>query len=120
MSLTITLQVPEIVAQRARAAAVSKHRKLEEVLVEWLDRAAAEPPLESLSNEQILVLCDLQLEAAQQVRLSELLTCNREGHLVVEGQRELDDLLTTYRHGLVRKANAWRVAVQRGLRAPLN
>jgi hypothetical protein len=79
-----------------------------------------ELPLESLSDGQILALCELQLEAVQQARLSELLIRNREGHLVAESQRELDDLLTTYRRGLMRKANAWRVAFQRGLRAPLN
>jgi hypothetical protein len=50
---------------------------------------------------------------------SELLERNREGALDAEGQRELGEMMRLYEHGLLRKAQAPKVAVQRGLREPL-
>jgi hypothetical protein len=35
-------------------------------------------------------------------------------------RQRLDELMQVYRHGWVRKAQALQVAVQRGLRPPLN
>jgi len=36
------------------------------ILLEWLDRAITEIPVESLPNEQVLALCDLQMQTDQQ------------------------------------------------------
>ncbi|MGH2352410.1 MAG: hypothetical protein ACRDI2_16665 [Chloroflexota bacterium] len=41
MTETVTLELPDEVAHRARAAAHRTGRRLEDVLTEWLDRAAA-------------------------------------------------------------------------------
>lgn len=70
-------------------------------------------------REEILALADLQLTTEQQEALSDLLTRNRESTLNVEGRRRLDELMSLYEQGLLRKAQALRVAVQRGLREPL-
>jgi hypothetical protein len=64
-------------------------------------------------------LTELQLTPTQEASLSELLVHNREGMLDAEGRRKLDELMHIYEHGLLRKAQALRVAVQRGLREPL-
>ena len=77
-------------------------------------------PVESLPDDQVLALCDTQMDAEQQEELGDLLTRNREGLLSSTERTRLDELMQTYRHGLVRKAQALKVAVERGLRPPLN
>ena len=61
----------------------------------------------------------MRLTDEQDAGLSELLERNREGTLDADGQRELDEMMRLYEHGLLRKSQALKVAVQRGLRAPL-
>jgi hypothetical protein len=119
MSEKVTVELPEELAQRVRAVAAQTHRRFEEVLVEWLDRAGTEPAVESLSNEEVLALCQRQLDAGQQEELSELLARNREGVLQEAERDRLDELMRLYRRGLVRKAQALRTAVARGLKPRL-
>jgi hypothetical protein len=89
------------------------------VLAEWLEKVVTEMPIEALSDEEVLALTELQLTDEQQTTLNDLLARNQEGTLDSEGRCQLDDLMYIYEHGLLRKAQALRVAVQRGLRAPL-
>jgi hypothetical protein len=58
----------------------------------------------------------MQMEPEQQAALSNLLDRNREGELDNEEVNQLDELMQVYRRGLVRKAQALKVAVERGLR----
>ena len=120
MSDTVTLQLPSEVARRVKEVADRTHRRPEDILIEWLDRAAADLPVEVLSDDEILDLCDSQLDSSGQAELSQLLVSNREGVLSEVERDRLEKLMRSYRHGLVRKAQAWKVAVERGLRAPLN
>jgi hypothetical protein len=120
MAETVTLELPEEVARRAREVAVRTHRRPESVLLEWIGRAVAEPPVESLPDDQVLALCDMQMDVEQQETLGDLLARNQEGLLSSAERARLDELMQTYRRGLVRKAQALKVAVERGLRPPLN
>jgi hypothetical protein len=120
MAETVTLTLPESVAQSAHLVAVRTDRRVEDVLVEWLDRAAAEVPVESLPDEQVLALRDLQMSSEQQDELGDLLARQREGTLDAAGRARLDALMDTYRRGLMRKAKALQVAVARGLQPPLD
>jgi hypothetical protein len=119
MSEIVTLELPDHVVRSARAAAERTHRRVEEVLADWLEQAAAEVPVDCLSDEEILSLCDGQLTDQDQEELSFLLARNREGQLDDTDRTRLDALMQLYRRGLVRKAQAWRVVVARGLRAVL-
>lgn len=119
MGETVILEVPDGLAKRAQEIAVQSHRSVNDMLAEWLDRTVAEPPIESLSDGQILALCDLQMDSAEQMDLSGLLGRHREGALRSAEYRRLDELMQVYRQGLVRKARASKVAVERGLRPPL-
>jgi hypothetical protein len=91
-----------------------------EVLIEWIDRAGTELPVECLSDDEVLALCQCQLDAGQQEELSDLLAGNREGVLQDAERRRLDELMRVYRRGLVRKAQALKTAVARGLKPRLD
>lgn len=120
MSYTVTLELSDQLAQNARQVALKTERSLTEVLLAWLDQAAAEIPVEALSDEQVLAVSTLELDATVQAELSELLALNREGALQPRQRLRLDELMQLYRHNLVRKAHAMKVAVDRGLRPPLS
>lgn len=120
MAEIVTLQLPENLAQKAKEIAAFTHRRLEDVLLEWIDRAITELPVESLPNEQVLAMCDLQMEAEQQAVFSDLLARQREEEINDLEARQLDELMQVYRRGLVSKARALKVAVERGLIPPLN
>lgn len=78
-----------------------------------------ERPLESLPDAEVLALTKLNFTSDQEEEFSELLALNREGEIDEEGRKRLDELMRIYERGLLRKAQALRVAVERGLRNPL-
>jgi hypothetical protein len=116
MAEIVTLELSDALAQQAKQIASLSHRRLEDVLVEWIDRAITELPIESLPDDQILALCDLQMEPQQQELLSNLLAQNQAGQLSQTETEQLDQVMKIYRRGLVRKARALKVAVEKGLR----
>mgnify|MGYP005725719753 CR=1 FL=1 len=115
----ITISVSERVLRQASRIASRRKQQVEDVLSAWLENLINELPINELPDEDILALSELQLSKKQETRLSELLTRNREGILDSSEQKELDDLMRLYEHGLLRRSQALRVAVQRGLRPPL-
>ena len=119
MSQQITIEVSEQVVRQAAQVAAQTKRSVEEVLAFWLESLITELPVEELSDDEVLALTELHFTDEQQAALSDLLAQNREGALDAEGQRRLDDLMRLYEHGLLRKSQAMRIAVQRGLIAPL-
>ncbi len=119
MSEIVMLEIPDALAQRARSVAQHTERRVEDVLIEWLDRAATELPVELLPDDQVLALRDIQMDDAQQAELSDLLARQREGQLPNSEHGRLDMLMDSYRRGMVRKAQALKIAVERGLQPPL-
>lgn len=119
MAEIITLELPEPLARQAKEIAALTDRRLEDVLLEWLNHAITDLPIESLPDAQVLALCDSHLSQEQQTTLSNLLFRNQEGQLHASDRQQLDELMQIYRSGLVRKARALQVAVSRGLRPPL-
>jgi hypothetical protein len=119
MSQQITIEVSEQVVRQATQVAAQTERSVEEVLASWLEAAVSELPVEELSEEELLALTELRLTGEQQAALDDLLAQNREGTLGVEEKKQLDELMRLYEHGLLRKAQALRVAVQRGFVEPL-
>jgi hypothetical protein len=120
MGTIVTLEIPENIERDAREIAERTHQRVEDVLADWLSRVAAELPVDSLPDERILELCDMQMPPKEQLALSDLLARNREKPLSGVDAARLEELMQLYRRGLVRKAEAIKVAVQRGLRPPLN
>ena len=120
MSDTITLELPDKIAQNARRVAAKTRRSLSDVLLGWLGQIADDLPVEDLPDEQVLAISAMQLDPASQLELSELLAANREGTLTHQQRLRLDELMQLYRRSLIRKARAMKVAVDRGLRPPLS
>ena len=120
MTEKVTVELPEDVAQKVRTVAARTQRSFDEVLAELVRRADAEGALELLPAEELLAVCDSEPDPAQQEELSELLERNREGALLAGDRGRLDELMRSYRAGLVRKAQALKVAVSRGLRPRLS
>ncbi len=76
--------------------------------------------LSTLSDQQVIALTELQMEASQDQRLSQLLQTQQERILTTAEQSELEMLMEIYQAGLLRKAQALNESVKRGLRQPLS
>jgi DNA polymerase/3'-5' exonuclease PolX len=68
----------------------------------------------------VLALRDQQMSEDQQREMSDLLARQREGSLDGVERCRLDELMHIYRRGMVQKAQALKVAVDRGLQPPLS
>jgi hypothetical protein len=117
MAETITLQLPDSIMNAARTLAERTNRPVDAVLVAWLEQWVNDAPVDTLPDDQLLALTESEMTAPAQDELSALLAANREGALSSEEGARLDALMAQYRQGLVRKAQALKVAVERGLRA---
>jgi hypothetical protein len=117
MSQTLTVELPDELALRARRAAAAGNQRLEDAVIDWISQAVAEPEIAKLSDEELLARCDSALAADMQEELSSLLADAREEKLDPSQLGRLDHLMTVFRRGMVQKARAWREAVARGLRA---
>lgn len=115
MSERITLELPVELVRQARELAAATNRPFEDAVADWIGRAIADPPVESLPDAQLLALCASRLPDAEQDELSDLLARNREGELSPADRPQLDGLLAAYRRGLVVKGRAAKEAVSRGL-----
>ncbi len=119
MSQQITVKVSDEVVRQASQIATHSKRRVEDVLAAWLEAAANELPVGELPDDEVRRLSEMQLSQEQQSALSDLLALNSEGKLDTARQRQLDELMRLYEDGLLRKSQALRVAVQRGLIPPL-
>jgi hypothetical protein len=120
MGEKVTVELPEDVAKQVRAVAARTQRSFDEVLADCVRHAGADLDLILLPDGELLAVCDSQLAPAEQEELDDLLEQKREGELAAGDRDRLDELMRSYRAGLVRKAQALRVAVSRGLRPPLS
>jgi hypothetical protein len=119
MSESVTIELPDELARQARAVAAQTHRPVEAVLIEWLGYGAGEVPAELLPDVQVLSLAGMRMGEDDQHELGDLLAAQREGILDAAGRTRLDELMALYRRGMVRKAQALKVAVSRGLLPPV-
>jgi hypothetical protein len=127
MSTQITVDLPDHLYQRAERLAQMTGREIADILATTLEVSL--PPLTSeiegnyavasLSNDEVLTLSELQMDSAQDTRLSELLQKQQAGKLSDAERIELQALMRIYEMGLLRKAQALAEAVRRGLREPL-
>ncbi len=119
MSELLTIKVSDQVARFASQVATQRDLPVEEVLADLLESAVNDIPVEYLSDDEVLALSEMKFSDEQDATLSDLLGRQRENQLDSEGRRQLSELMRIYERGLLRKAEALRVSVERGLREPL-
>ena len=120
MSESITLELPEPLIKKVKEIAALNDQRIEEMLIEWIDRTINEIPVDALPDEQVLALCSLQMSEQQQTVFSDLQSRYSEGLLNETEIKNLNELMQIYRRGSLRKAKAMQVAVMRGLIPALN
>lgn len=126
MATQITVTLQDDTFRRAAYLAELTGRDVADVLAETIDLsldphgvpAAPSPPLETLSDAEVLELAASGMEPAQDGRLRALLDRQQAGRLEADERASMLALLQVYQDGLLRKAQALRVAVQRGLLPP--
>jgi len=123
MSTQVTVTLPDEIYRRATHLARLTHRNVEEVLSETLQLSlapmavgdASAAPVASLSDDEVLALANGTMNRAQDRRLISLQRKLGAGVLRDEERCELQALTQVYQDGLLRKAQALREAVRRGL-----
>ncbi len=120
MNQEVTLQVSDKILKQASLFAVQKKRRMEEVLSDWLEDVFQDKFADKMSDAEILALTKFKISPAEQERLSELLYKNREIGLNEAEQAELDLMIEISERNMLKKSEALRIAVERGLIEPLN
>ena len=128
MSTQIIITLPDEIYQRAERFARLANRDVARILVDTIQLSIPPvsgdisdlEPVSVLSDEQVLVLTELQMEPEEDARLSEMLDRQQSGILSEGDRSELQTLMQVYQEGLLRKATALSEAVKRGLIEPLS
>jgi len=127
MATRVVVTLQDDVYRRVERLAQLTHRDVAELLAETITlllpaldvSTEPVPAVTALSDEEVLALTALQLPPAQDRRLSTLLQQQQAQELSAPERAELVALMQFYQEGLLRKAQALRETVRRGLRAPL-
>lgn len=125
MSTQLTLDLPENLVARAQTIALRAGQSVNDLLAESIELSlkpwgtVLEGDIHQCGDEDVLKACDLDLSTEDDLRLTELLQRQQAQTLAVSEQSELASLMQVYQEGLVRKAEALREAVRRGLRGPV-
>ena len=123
MQLTIT--IPERLAGRVAAWAELTQQAIPDMVETALDVALpplpiSEPPVSSLSDEQLLELARVQIDRQKGERLTHLQRLQRDDELSPDEKQELLQLMQHYNILWVRQSQALALSVQRGLMPPLS
>ncbi|MAT96753.1 MAG: hypothetical protein CL608_06380 [Anaerolineaceae bacterium] len=129
MSVQVTLSLPNNMVEHAKQLGTATKRNTAEVLADALEMmwptlsdspTSDLPAVETLSDEDVLMLADMKLDQTQNERLGELQSKGKESTLSEVERFELLSLLQIYQLGQLRKSEALAEAVRRGLRTPLS
>ena len=127
MSVEVTLHLPEHLVEHAKRFGEATQRDVGQVLADTLEMMWAtigtgpelEPPVSTLTDEDVLALADAKMDPVQNDRLAELQTRGKADGLTEAERVELLSLLHLYQVGQLRKSAGLAEAVRRGLRTPL-
>lgn len=124
MTTEVLVALPDNLFRSAERLALNTRQPRLGLLTEMIGEALAawdenRTPASALSDQEVLAICDLQMDARQSERLSELLERRREGVLNDDKRPELWALMRVYERALVHKSEGLVEAVRRGLRRPL-
>lgn len=125
----ILLELPDSLMDQASLLCREKGQDLADLLAErliqlWalrdlLPEPLSEVSLQQLTDEEVLELADLKMEASQNHRLGELQAQGKAQTLNQLEEIELSVLLQIYQLGQLRKSEGLSEVVRRGLKQPL-
>ena len=126
MSSQVTVTLADGVLKRAEMLAQRTGRPVADLLAETIELslrplgtpAADEPALADWPDADVVATVEVELPAAEDARLTDLLDRQQAGVLANGEHAELVALVERYQALLLRKAQALREAVRRGLRMP--
>ena len=127
MATQVTVTLTDEVYRRAERLALVSRREVADLLTEVIvvslpelrSLSESSPSTESLTDEQVMALADLQSTPSQDERFSTLLQLQQADAITELERPELAALMQLYQEGLLRKALGLQEAVKRGLREPL-
>ena len=127
MTTQVTVTLPDDTARRAEYLAHLTGRDVADILAETIALSldplgtlpATSTSVETLPDAEVLEIADSSMDREQDRRMHRLLEPRQVSGLTAEDHAALLALGAIYQGGLLRKAQAVRVAVQRGLRPPL-
>jgi hypothetical protein len=126
MSTQVTVTLPDNIYRRAQRLAELSGLDVEDIIAEHLEKLM--PPLSSemdtrpvqtLSDDEVLIFADSMMEEPLSSLMSVLLQKQQAGELTDMERGELKMLMDIYGVGQIRKAQAMVEAVRRGLREAL-
>lgn len=125
--MEVVLNLSDQVYSKAAHLAGLLNQELPRVLAETIEHALSPlgsseawlQPVTELPDQELLKLADLRMETAQGERMGVLLERQQSGTLDDPARQELAALTQVYHENLVRKAQALRETVRRGLREPI-
>ena len=126
MSKQVVVDLPDEIYRRVERLARLARREVGDVLADAItlslppldDHDAESRSMAALTDREVVELTELQLPSTQDRRLSRLLDRQQARGLSESERIELQALMQLYQQGLLRKAEALREAVRRGLRGP--
>lgn len=127
MDTQITLTLPDDLYQRATNIADLTGWTVEDAVLVMLEVSLPaliplvdlNKPVESLTNDHLLALTNLQMSSEYDTRHSSLLYQQQSGTMSPVEHRELQTLQRVYEIGMIFKSRALAEAVKRGLRPSL-
>lgn len=127
MSTQVTVTLPDELYRRFERLAQLTQRDVADVVADTISvsspalptRSDIPRPVTTLSDAEVLALTELQMDPAEDRRLSLLLDRQQAGYSSEAERAELAALMQSYQEGLLRKAQALQEAVRRGLREPV-
>ncbi|ACK70867.1 conserved hypothetical protein [Gloeothece citriformis PCC 7424] len=124
MSTSITLNLPDQLYRRAQNLAQLINRDINDILIEAINLSFIQTEdlsrVDSLSDQEVIRLTQLEMEPNQDERLSQLLEQQQAGLLNDTERGELWSLMQIYQTLLLQKAQGLNEAVHRGLIQPLS
>lgn len=127
MSTEVRITLHDAVYRRAKRLAEVSNRNIGDLLAQAIelsllpigDSNEVYQPVSKLTDREVLELGEMQMDAKQERRFSRLLHKQGAGTLSSVEESQLLALMQNYQEKLLRKAQALREAVRRGLREPL-
>lgn len=115
MKQRITLSLRDDILRRVLEIASRSDLDPEQILEDWIARFADDLPVETLSDSEVLRLCEFEINIVQKQELRNLLYFHQDNALSHTQKARMDELLQSYRRGIIRQARAIQVASARGL-----